>query len=264
MSESIEPAVLVEREGMIGRVMLNRPKSLNAINDAMRAELPAALMALDMDPEIRVIVLKAAGDRAFCAGADIREFRTSESAIDAHRRLTTAPWIEVFSALHKPVIAAIHGACMGGGFEMALACDIRLASADALFALPESGLGLIPGAGGTQRLPRLIGIGPALDLMLSNDRLDAAEAKRLNVITRLFESHQDLLDGAEALARQIASKPPTATSFIRKAAYASGELGLREGLALERDLFALLLTTADRVEAAAAFSEKRQPVFSGS
>ena len=150
---------------------------------------------------------------------------------------------------------------MGGGFELALACDIRVASADAVFALPETGLGLIPGAGGTQRLPRLIGIGPALDLMLTNDRVDANEAKRLNIVTRLFTSTEELFAGADALAAKIASKPPTASSFVRKAAYASSELGLREGLAMERDLFALLLTTEDRLEAAAAFREKREPRF---
>jgi len=260
----LEPgAILIERDGAVGRIVLNRPDRINAIDDSIRQGLPEALRTLDRDPDVRAIVLRGQGPRGFCAGADIREERPPETPVDAHRRMEFDSWIEAFERLSTPTLAAIHGVCMGGGFEIALACDIRLASADACFALPETGLGLIPGAGGTQRLSRLIGIGPALDLMLSNDRVDGAEAKRLNIVTRLFDTPQALFEGADALARQIAGKPPTATAFVRKAAYASGDLALRDGLALERDLFSLLLTTEDRLEAAAAFREKRAPRFEG-
>ena len=254
-------AVLIEREGPVGRIILNRPDRINAIDDSIRQGLPEALFTLDGDPAVRAIVIRGQGPRGFCAGADIREERAAETPIEAHRRMEFNGWIDAFHRLSTPTIAAIHGICMGGGFELALACDIRMASADALFALPETGLGLIPGAGGTQRLARLIGIGPALDLMLTNDRVDGAEAKRLNIVTRLHDTPEALFAAADALGQGIASKPPTATAFARKAAYASAELGLREGLALERDLFALLLTTEDRIEAAAAFREKREPRF---
>lgn len=254
-------AVLIERDGPIGRIILNRPSRINAIDDSIRQGLPEALRTLDADAGVRAIVIRGNGPRGFCAGADIREEREPETPVEAHRRMRVKSWIECFERLSTPTIAAVHGVCMGGGFELALACDIRMSTADAMFALPETGLGLIPGAGGTQRLPRLIGIGPALDLVLSNDRIDGREAKRLNVVTRLHDGIDELFDAADALAHRIALKPPTATSFARKAAYASTELSLREGLEMERDLFTILLTTEDRVEAAAAFREKRAPIF---
>jgi len=256
-------AILIEREGPVGRIILNRPDRINAIDNAIRQGLPEALHTLDEDVEIRAIVIRGQGARGFCAGADIREQRAPETPVEAHRRMESKSWIEAFERLSTPTIAAVHGVCMGGGFEIALACDIRMASADARFALPETGLGLIPGAGGTQRLPRLIGIGPALDLMLTNERVDAVEAKRLNIVTRLFETPEALFEGADKVARQIASKPPTATAFARKAAYVSADMSLRDGMAIERDLFSLLLTTEDRLEAAAAFREKREPKFTG-
>lgn len=254
-------AVLIERDGPIGRIILNRPTRINAIDDSIRQGLPEALSTLDADVGVRAIVIRGNGPRGFCAGADIREEREPETPVEAHRRMRVKSWIECFERLSTPTIAAVHGVCMGGGFELALACDIRMSTADALFALPETGLGLIPGAGGTQRLPRLIGIGPALDLVLSNDRIDGREAKRLNIVTRLHDGVDELFAAADALAHRIALKPPTATSFARKAAYASAELNLREGLEMERDLFTILLTTEDRVEAAAAFREKRAPIF---
>lgn len=263
MSSAESQSILIEYSGAIARIILNRPDRINAIDDSIRFGLPAALHKLDADPDVHAIVLRGNGPRGFCAGADIKESRAPETPVEAHRRMAAAPWIESFAAITTPTIAAIHGACMGGGFEIALACDIRMASADALFSLPETGLGLIPGAGGTQRLPRLIGIGPALDLMLTNERVNAAEAKRLNIVTRLFDTPELLFQEADALATRIAAKPPAATAFVRKAALASADLNLRDGLALERDLFALLLTTEDRVEAAAAFREKRAPKFTG-
>ncbi|MFN3725961.1 MAG: enoyl-CoA hydratase/isomerase family protein [Allosphingosinicella sp.] len=259
----VAQSVLVERDGPIARIVLNRPDRINAINQSIREGLPEALRALDADDEVRVIVVKGAGERGFSAGADIRESRGAELPIDAHRRLRDDHWIDAFDCMTKPTVAAIHGYCMGGGLEIALACDIRIASADAVFALPETGLGLIPGAGGTQRLPRLIGIGPALDLLMSNDRIDAAAALRLGLITRLAEGRAELYAQADELARKIAAKPPAAIAFARRAAYASTALPLAEGLGLERDLFALLLTTEDQREAARAFIEKRRPVFNG-
>jgi enoyl-CoA hydratase len=258
----VEPgAVLIEREGAVGRIILNRPARINAIDDSIRQGLPEALRTLDRDTDVRAIVIRGNGPRGFCAGADIRESRAQESPVEAHRRMNLDPWIECFEQMSTPTIAAVHGVCMGGGLEIALACDIRMASAEAIFAMPETGLGLIPGAGGTQRLPKLIGLGPALDLLLTNARIDGREAWRLNIVTHLHETPEALFAAADVLARKIASKPPTATSFARTAAHASGQLSLKEGLALERHLYALLLTTEDRLEAAAAFIEKREPRF---
>ncbi|MDX3901456.1 MAG: enoyl-CoA hydratase/isomerase family protein [Sphingobium sp.] len=258
------PAILVERDGGVARIILNRPERINAIDDSIRFGLPETLRGLDCDPEVRVAILCGNGPRGFCAGADIRETRPPETPVEAHARLGRAPWIDSLDQFTKPIIAAVHGVCMGGGFEMALACDFRLASLDALFSLPETGLGLIPGAGGTQRLPRLIGLGPALHLMLTGERIDAAEAKRLNLVTKVLDTRDELMAAADAIARTIAAKPPTASRFVKKAVRASTEMSLAQGLLLERDLFALLLTTEDRVEAANAFREKRAPRFTGS
>lgn len=262
-ASQLPSSLIVQRDGAVGLVTLNRPDRINAIDDSLRSGLPAALLALNADPAIRALLIAGAGERGFCAGADIREARAPESYIDSHKRLTANPWIDVFLSLKKPTIAAIHGVCMGGGLELALACDIRLASADAAFALPETGLGLLPAAGGTQRLAQLIGLGPAMDLILTNDRIDAAEAKRLNLITRLVQTREELPVAALALAQRIAAKPPTATMFARRAVKASQDVPLRDGLVMERDLYALLLTTEDRGEAARAFAEKRPPRFTG-
>ncbi|WP_242153483.1 enoyl-CoA hydratase/isomerase family protein [Sphingomonas sp. BAUL-RG-20F-R05-02] len=263
MSDSELSDLIVELDGPIGRIILDRPNQINAINGNIRRCLPEALSMLDARVDIRVIVIRGNGPRGFCAGADIKENGDVESAIEAQHRLRTQHWVDAFERISTPTIAAIHGVCMGGGLELALACDIRMASADAVFALPESGLGLLPGAGGTQRMPRLIGIGPALDMMLTNDRLDAATAHRLNIVTRLHEDREALFTAADLLAEKIAAKPPVATQMVRRAVLASAVLSLKEGLGLERDLFALLLTTEDRREAATAFKEKRPPQFSG-
>jgi enoyl-CoA hydratase/carnithine racemase len=263
MARHDDRSVIIERCGTFGRVLLNRPHRINAIDDSIRIGLPQALLTLDSNPDVRAIVVRGVGDRGFCAGADITEVRQPETPVEAYRRMSKAAWIEVFAELSTPTIAAIHGVCMGGGFEIALACDIRMAALDAVFSLPETGLGLIPGAGGTQRLPRLIGIGPALDLMLAGERVDAIEAKRLNIVTRLHSTPEELYIAADLLAEKIASRPPAATEFVRRAALAAGEVGLAEGLLLERNLFALLLSTDDKKEAAAAFVEKRPPQFTG-
>lgn len=255
-------AVLVSQEAGVGRIVLNRPDQINAINDAIRTGVPRALRQFDEDPAVRVILISANGPRGFCAGADIKESRGPENELAARQRLRRNPWIESFDAISKPIIVALHGYCFGGGLEVALACDIRIAAEGALFALPEVNLGLIPGGGGTQRLPRLIGLGRALDLMLSGDRINAEEALRLGLVTRLVPKEQ-LLEAALQLAQNIAAKPPTAVTFVKEAARAGSALDLKAGLSLERDLFALLQNTADRKEAAAAFREKRAPNFTG-
>ncbi|TKT74498.1 enoyl-CoA hydratase-related protein [Aquamicrobium sp. LC103] len=256
-------AVEVTIEGGVAVVALNRPDQINAINEEIRLQLPQALQRLEDDVEIRAILLHGGTARGFCAGADIKEIREAETSIEVRERNMRRAWIDAFDRVTKPVIAAVHGHCLGGGMEMALACDIRVACADATFALPETGLGLIPGAGGTQRLQRLVGHGRALDLLLTGDRIDAAEAFRIGLVTRLVADRKNLLEEAIALAGRIATRAPRATAYAKEAARAAGDLPLAAGQAFERNLFALLSTTSDRMEAARAFKEKRKPVFTG-
>lgn len=257
------PAVEVERRGAIGWIVLNRPDQINAINDDIRRGVPTALAELDADPSVRVIVIRGAGARGFCAGADIKERRAAESSVQVRRRMQKSRWIEALDRTEKPVIAAIHGYCMGGGMELALACDLRFAAPDAVFALPETGLGLIPGGGGTQRLGSVVGPGRALDLLLTGDRMDAPQALTIGLVTRVAGSADALDDEVTALAERIAGKPPTATLFVKQAARAATHLDLRSGLDLELDLFAMLVPMHDVKEAALAFREKRPPCFTG-
>lgn len=265
MKNGKAPPALEPRQ--IGAVMIigfNRPEVVNAINDDIRFGLPALLRQADGDDSVRAVVLHGGEARGFCAGADIKEARPAESALATRDRHAANPWIESFDRARKPTIAAVHGYCMGGGMEIALGCDIRIASPDAVFALPETALGLIPGAGGTQRLPRIVGYGRALDLLLTGDRIDAAEAYRIGLVTRLVHDRAALVDAAVALAEAIARRAPAATLFAKEALRSGSDLPLSAGLALERNLFALLSATEDKVEAARAFREKRAPVFTGS
>ena len=239
---AINGAVKVVRDGAVGWVILTRPGQINAINDDIRQGVPAALALLEGDCAVRAIAIRGEGERGFCAGADIKEKRGVETSLDVRKRIELSSWIDSLDRISKPVIVAIHGYCMGGGLEFALAADIRVASPDAILSLPETGLGLIPGGGGTQRLSRVVSPGHALDMLLTGD---------------------SLLDEVSALAHKIAAKPPMASAFVKRAARASLEMELGAGLSLERDLFSLLATTKDAKEAALAFRERRQPVFTG-
>jgi enoyl-CoA hydratase len=259
----LDAAVRIEREGDIGWVVLNRPGQINAINDGIRTGVPAALAELDADDTIRVIAIRGEGPRGFCAGADIKEQRQVETSLQVRRRMQGARWIEALDRVEKPVIAAIHGFCMGGGLELALACDIRFVSPDAVLALPETGLGLIPGGGGTQRLPRVVGPGRALDLLITGARMGAEEARAIGLVTRIASAPETLLPEVRLLAAQIATKAPVATAYVKQAARAALELDLKSGLDLELDLFSLLAPMQDVKEAAMAFREKRTPRFSG-
>lgn len=259
-----QPAVRIERRDGVGWITLDRPAAINAINDAIRIQLPAALQALDGDTGVRVVVLQGAGDRGFCAGADLNEKPTPAAAPDPQAPAAGPGWIECFDRLAKPVIAAIHGYCLGGGLEIALACDLRMASADAVFALPETGLGLIPGGGGTQRLPRLVGLGRSLELLLTGDRIDAAKALEWGLITRLVTTREALVADAAALAAHIARRPPRATRFAKQAARTGLDLELHAAFRLERTLFTELLSGDERREALAAFRAKRALASSSS
>jgi enoyl-CoA hydratase/carnithine racemase len=254
---------MVALRGHVAHITLNRPDVINAFNDSMRLAFRRIVEDLESDAEVRVILLSGAGERGFCAGADVKEGRVFESPVAERRRLVPASWIEALDNVTKPTIVAIHGICFGGGMELALACDIRMASSNARFGLTETRLGLIPGGGGTQRLSRLIGLGPALDLLLSAERIDAARAYELGIVTRLSADPASLLDEANDLAAAIAERPPAALAYAKEAMLEGYGRDLRSGLRLEKALFALLMGTQDRIEAAEAFKAKRKPAFSG-
>lgn len=255
--------LLCERRGAAAVVTLNRPQSINAITMEIRTRLPVVLRELDGDASIAAIVLCGAGERGFCAGADIKEPRPAPTAVGERRRLSPASWIESLDGIAKPVIAAVHGVCMGAGLEIALACDIRVAATDARLGLPETALGLIPGGGGTQRLARLIGAGRALDVILTGEPLSAQRAYEIGLVTRLADSREAAVAEAVRLADLLAERAPLATAYAKEAVLAGASLPLKEGLRLEKSLFAILAATSDRHEAAAAFREKRKPRFRG-
>ena len=185
--------IVLTIHGKVAQVTLNRPQVGNAFNDAIRNELPRLLEALDGDDSCSAIILNGAGERGFCVGADIKESRTIGSSVQERRRLKDNAWIDRIASLSKPLVAAIHGYCLGGGLELALACDLRIAAPGAVFGLPETGLGLIPGGGGTQRLPRLIGLGRAMDLLLTGDRVSSEEALRTGLVTRVASNADSLV-----------------------------------------------------------------------
>ncbi len=254
--------VLMERKGAVAWITLNRPDAMNAINEAMRHRLPALLREADADPGIRATVIRGAGPRAFCAGADIKEFGPVDSPHAEREKRLRNYWPAVFLELRKPIIAAIHGFCLGGGLEMAVACDIRVASADASFGFPEPTRGIITGAGGSPRLARIVGQGRAMDMMLTCERLGAEEAHRIGLVTRLAPIGEvDAL--AERVAQAIGQVAPLATVATKEVLQRGSDLDLRSAIRLEMDVGASLLGTADRLEAAAAFREKRKPEFQG-
>ncbi len=253
--------VLMQKSGGVAWITLNRPDAMNSINAGIREGLPRRLREADADAEVRVIVLRGAGPRAFCAGADIKEFAAVDSPA-AYRQSRIDNWPRAFDEIRKPVIASIHGFCLGGGFEMALGCDIRIAARDARFAFPETGLGIIPGAAGTQRVSRIAGLGAALDLVLTGERIDAERAHALGLVTRLCEP-ASLAEETRKLAETVAAKAPLASIYAKEAVRRGYELDLSAGMRLEVDLLTHLINTADRLEAAQAFKEKRPPRFEG-
>jgi len=217
-------------------------------------------VAAAAEPTIRAVLLRAAGERSFCVGADLKEERSpsrlAPSALECD-------YTAALSALSKPVVVAIHGFCLGAGLEIALVCDVRIASPEASFALPEVNLGLIPGAGGTQRLARLIGAGRALDMMMTGERISADQALAWGIVTRLASSRPALDEMALMIAKTLASKPPLAVAYLKEVVAEGQDMSLPEGLAREKTLFSLLSKTEDRAEAVDAFRAKRPPRFVG-
>jgi len=255
-------AILLEQHDGVATITLNRPDVLNAQNTAMRRDLVDAFSRLSADEATRAIVVTGAGERAFSAGADIREFleppvptrfREERKRLDYRGEMDRCP---------QPIIAAIRGFALGGGLELALACDIRIAAEDAHLGLTEVNLGIIPGGGGTQRLPRLVGRGKALEMILTGARVPAAEALRLGLVERVVPV-AELMSATMTLARTIAEKAPVALRYAKEAVVSGLGMSLADGLRLENDLSTLLRTTEDRVEGARAFVEKRKPKWSG-
>lgn len=258
---SDEALVLVERdpERRVALVRFNRPKQLNALNAQVMDELCAALEALDRDDAIRCIVVTG-DERAFAAGADIGEMAFA-SPIDMLRTNRIAQWDRV-RRIGKPVIAAVAGWCLGGGCELAMALDLIVAAESARFGQPEINLGVIPGAGGTQRLTRAIGKSRAMEMILTGESIDAREAHRLGLVARVVPNEL-LVEDALALAARIATKSPLALRLAKEAVNAAYEMSLTDALAHERRLFYLLFASDDQKEGMAAFLEKRDPDFKG-
>ena len=250
-----------ERDGNIAVVTIDNPP-LNALSAALLTELEAELGSLEADDEIRAIVLRGAGDRAFVAGADIKEFPALRETGEGGpaRGLHTVG--HLMDAARTPFVAAIHGFCLGGGLELALCCDVRIAAAGAKLGQPEVKLGLIPGGGGTQRLPRLVGQGRAMLLNLTGEPIDAATALAWGLVERVVPDGE-LLEATLAVARQIAAQSPHAVSTLRELARTTRDLSLEEGLRREADAFARCLRSDDGGEGVAAFIEKRAPRFAG-
>ena len=249
--------VLFEKRDAIAYVTINRPERLNACDEETYNTLAATWTAVQDDPGLRVGILTGTGARAFCAGSDIR----SESFGKAGR-IPGGGLFAVMNTMTKPIIAAIHGHCNGGGLEQALACDIRVAAEDAQFGLGEVLLGVLPGGGGTQRLPRLIPLGRALEMLYTGARIDAAEAWRLGLVDHVVP-RAELIGKCESIADAICRGAPLAVEKIREAALRGLDLELTEGLALERANMEFLRTTDDSQEGAAAFAEKRPPRWQG-
>jgi enoyl-CoA hydratase len=254
----VSDLVLVEREPPVAVVRLNRPEARNALSDALMDELVARLTELDADGEVRCIVL--AGDqRAFAAGADIAELAAA-TAVELYQAPRVARW-DAIRKLSTPLVAAVSGWCLGGGCELALTCDIVIAASDARFGLPETGLGLIPGAGGTQRMPRVAGRSLALEMILAGRTLSAQEALRAGICSRVV-APEALEREALALAARIAARPAAAVRLAREAVQLAFEVPLAEGLSEERRLFAEAFASADAREGMDAFVERRAPVWS--
>ena len=253
--------VIKEQEGRVAILTINRPDKLNALSQQVRDDFLTLLEEMENDDSVGVVVLTGAGDKSFIAGADIGEFE-GRSPFDQRDAMRSPRIFDVMSSFPKPVIAMINGYCLGGGCELAASCDIRIASDKARFGQPEINLGLIPGGGGTQRLPRLIGPGHAMRLILSGEMIRADEAREIGLV-ELVIAHKELRDKTLELAATIASKSPLTLRVAKEAIRASQRLPVEEGVLYERDLFCLCFSTEDKGEGVAAFLEKRQAEWKG-
>lgn len=257
MSESYNTITLAIDERGIATVTINRPKKLNALNDEVLNELADVFKAIQVNDDVKGVIVTGAGDKAFVAGADIKELRELDNRSG---RMASQKGQQIFQLIEdtrKPVIAAVNGFALGGGAELAMACHLRIAGKNAVFGLPEVGLGLIPGYGGTQRLPELVGKARALEMILTGKQISADEAKQLGLVNEVSESPED---ASVELLQTILKKGPIAIREAIKAVYHSGN---RSGYQIEADIFGQLCETDDFIEGTSAFLEKRKPEFSG-
>ena len=249
--------LIVTREGKVGVITLNRPKALNALNSQLVGELCEVLNVFDKDPEIGCIVITG-GEKAFAAGADIKEMQ-SKTSVEAYSTAFLAPY-DTIAATRKPIIAAVAGYALGGGCELAMSCDIILAAENAVFGQPEINLGIMPGAGGTQRLTRAVGKAKAMELCLTGRQMRADEAERSNLVSRIVPV-ESLRDEALKDASKIAGFPTHVVMMIKESINRGFVTTLSEGVRIERNQFYSLFATEDQKEGMAAFIEKRKPEF---
>jgi enoyl-CoA hydratase len=253
--------ITVERRGKVAVLTINRPDKLNALNKTVHAEGIQALDQIRHDDSVRVLVITGMGEKSFIAGADISEF-AGQTPVSQRDLFHERSFFNSLDTFPKPVIAMVNGFCLGGGCELALACDLRMASEKAKFSQPEINLGIMPGGGGTQRLTRLIGEGRSMEMILTGDMIDAETALRFGLVNHVYPA-AELEAKTMELAANIAEKAPIALQLAKEAVKFASRSNLDEGLRREVDLFALCFSTEDKTEGVAAFLEKRKPVFTG-
>lgn len=253
--------ITVEKRGGVAILTINRPDKLNALNTAVHAEGVAALDELRSDGEVCVLVITGAGEKSFIAGADISEF-AGKSPVEQRSTFYERSLFNSLDSFPKPVIAMVNGFCLGGGNELALACDIRICTPNARFSQPEINLGIMPGGGGTQRLTRLIGEGRSMEMILTGDMIDAETAHKFGLVNHVYNA-DELEAKTMEMANKIAEKAPIALQLCKEAVKFASRSNLDEGLRREVDLFALVFSTEDKTEGVSAFLEKRKPVFKG-
>ena len=253
-----------EKDG-IASLTLSRPRVANALNDTMAIELIDACQRIRQRDDIRAVILSGAGEKGFCSGGDLIEFsETLDNHVAGVKRMLTlrANAVSALASLNRPVVAAVHGYALGIGLALALSCDIRLAAEGAIFASPDTGKGYIPMSGITQKLPRLVGRGRALEMLLTAEMVDAREALRIGLVSKVVPRER-LLPEAQEWAKRLATKAPVALRFAQEAVNKGMDMTLEQGLRLEADLYFLLFSTQDRTEGITAFREKRTPQFTG-
>jgi enoyl-CoA hydratase len=254
--------LLFEKKGTIAYVTVNRPKVLNALNMATMEELRRVFHAIKQDDEVRVVILTGSGEKAFIAGADISELARQDAVQGKEYTHRGQSVLNLIENLGKPVIACVNGFALGGGCEIAMACTMRLASENAKLGQPEVKLGIIPGYGGTQRLPRLVGKGIAMQLVLAGEMISAQEAHRIGLVNEVLAT-AELIPRAEAIAQKIIANAPLAVQYAMDAVNKGVEMTLQEGLYLEATLFGVCCATEDKKEGTTAFLEKRTAQFKG-